>query len=64
MLDGGPEAAHVGGIHAEGSVNTCEEGVGGGKGKGGELKRRGVVQKTVGAAALGGNEQDAPIPAR
>ena len=59
MLYGGREAAHLRCIHAEGSVDTCEEGVGGGKGKGGELKRRGVVQKTVGAAALGGNGQGA-----
>ena len=63
VLDGGREAAQLGGIHAEGSVNTCEEGVGGGEGKGGELEGRGVVQKTVGPRTLDRNRKDAPIPA-
>ena len=64
VLDGGREAAHVGGIHAERSVDTCEEGVGGGEGKEGELEGRGVLPKTVDTGAPGGNGQDAPIPLR
>lgn len=42
MLDGGREAADVGGISAEGGVDTREEGVGRGEGKGGELRVRRV----------------------
>ena len=63
MLDGGRDAAEVGGIDAEGSVDTREEVVGGGE-KGGELYGRGVVREAVGAGALDGNGQDAPIPPR
>ena len=61
VIDGGREAAHFRGIHAEGSVDTCEEGVGGGEAKGGELEGRRVVQKTVGPRTLDRNRKDAPI---
>ena len=45
MRYGGREAAHLRGIHAEGSVDTCEEGVGGGEEKGGELEWAGGPPK-------------------
>ena len=60
---GGRKAAHVGRIHTEGSVDTCQEGLGRGEGKGGELEGQGVVRQAVNAGTLDGNGQDAPVTA-
>ena len=60
---GGRKAARVGCIHTEGSVDTCQEGLGRGEGKGGELEGQGVVRQAVNAGTLDGNGQDAPVTA-
>ena len=47
MHKGWRKAAHVRCIHTEGSVDTCQEGIGRGKGKGGELEGQGVVRQST-----------------
>ena len=64
MLGGRRQATDVRSVDAERSVDTREEGVKGGDGKGGEFDGREVVQEAVGSRTLDCNIEDAPIPTR